>query len=131
MSTHAPQKAALHIESINAYGNNALRISIETGSLILDVPTLDALIEELGRLRSEMQPCITREVDRTRSFLVEMDPNWHVQTNALFDGTVLLMRHPGLGWTCFAMPRHSVERLVETLCTQLEQQSMVTEGMPN
>lgn len=130
MSTYTPAKAALHIELVNVYGRNGLRISVESGSLILEVPTIDALIEELGRLRSEMQPCIEREVNSKKPFLVEMDPSWHVQSNALFDGTVLLLRHPGFGWTCFALPRPSLERLVDTLCAQLEQ-PVAASGLAN
>ncbi|RKP51941.1 hypothetical protein [Pararobbsia silviterrae] len=130
MSTHAPAKAALHIEPVNAYGDKGVRLSLDTGSLILDTPTVDALIEELGRLRSEMQPCVDMEVDSKKPFLVEVDPSWHLQSNPLFDGTVMLMRHPGLGWTCYAIPRPSLERLVQSLNEQLER-SVPIEGLAN
>ncbi|CAM2153267.1 protein of unknown function [Pararobbsia alpina] len=129
MPTH-PAKAALHIEPVNVYGNNGLRVTVETGSLILDVSTIDALIEELARLRSDMQPCVNREVDRKKPFLVEVDPDWHAQSNPLIDGSVLLMRHPGFGWTCFALPRESIKRLVNVLNEQLEQTEPV-EGLAN
>lgn len=130
MSTYTPSKAALNIELVNVYGKNGLRISVESGSLILEAPTVDALIEDLGRLRSEMRPCVDSEVDRKKQFLVEMDPTWHVQSNALLDGSVLMLRHPGLGWTCFAIPRASLERLVETLQAQLKQ-PMSVQGLAN
>ena len=115
MPTYAPTKAALHIEPVNAYGNNGLRVTVETGSVILDTPTIDALIEELARLRSDMHPPVNREVDRKKPFLVEVDPDWHAQSNPLIDGSVLLLRHAGLGWTCFALPRESLKRLVNVL----------------
>ncbi|HTJ95104.1 MAG TPA: hypothetical protein VL424_18575 [Pararobbsia sp.] len=130
MSTVAPIKAALNIEPVNAYGSNGLRLTVETGSLILDVPTIDALIEELGRLRSEMHPCVNHEVDRKKPFLVEVDPEWHAQSNPLIDGSVLMLRHSGLGWTCFALPRANLKRLAEVINEQLERSETV-EGLAN
>jgi hypothetical protein len=130
MSTPMPVKAALNIEPVNAYGKPGLRVTVETGSVILDVPTVDALIEELGRLRSDMQPCVSEQADTKKPFLVELDPSWHAQSNPLFDGSVLLLRHSGLGWTCFAIPRPSLERMIETLTEQLEHSNAI-EGMVN
>ena len=121
MSISNPIKAALHIESVNGYGDGGLRISIDSGSLILDVPTVDSLLEELARLRADMKPAVEHVVDRQKRFLIEMDPNWHVETNALYDGAIFLMRHSGLGWACFGIPRSSLAQLVERLSEQLRQ----------
>jgi hypothetical protein len=124
------ERRALNIEMVNAYGDNGLRVSVETGSLILEVPTVDALIEELGKLRSEMHPSVPQEISPTKQHLVEMDPYWHAEQSPLLDGSVVLFRHSGLGWTCFAIPRPSLEKLIQTLTAHLEASKELC-GMPN
>ena len=114
------ERRALNIEMVNAYGDNGLRVSVEAGSLILKVPTVDALIEELGKLRSEMHPSVPQELSPTKQHLVEIDPYWHAEQSPLLDGSVVLFRHSGLGWTCFAIPRPSLEKLIQTLTAHLE-----------
>ena len=114
------ERRALNLEMVNAYGNNGLRVSVESESLILEVPTIDALIEELGKLRSEMRPCVPQEVSLSKQHLVEMDPEWHAEHSQLLDGSVVFFRHSGLGWTCFALPRPSLEKLIETLTEHLD-----------
>ena len=124
------ERRALNIEMVNAYGNNGLRVSVESESLILEVPTIDALIEELGKLRSEMRPCVPHEISLSKQHLVEMDPKWHAEHSQLLDGSVVFFRHSGLGWTCFALPRPSIEKLIQTLTDHLDAASHVN-GMPN
>ena len=124
------EKRAMNIELVDAYGDNGLRVSVETGSLILQVPTIDALIEELGKFRSDMRPCIPPDISRTKQHPVEIDPVWHVEYNPLLNGSVVFFRHSGLGWTCFALPRPSLEKLVEVLSNHL-QTTVEVEGAPN
>jgi len=114
------ERRALNIEMVNAYGDNGLRISVESESMILDVPTIDTLIEELGRLRSEMRPCVPQALSPSKQHLVELDPGWHAEHSQLLDGSVIFFRHSGLGWTCFALPRPSLEKLIETLTEHLD-----------
>ncbi len=125
-----PEKRAMNIELVNAYGNNGLRLSVEAGSLILPPPTLDALIEELGKFRADMHPSIAPDISRSKQHPVEMDPRWHAEYNPLLNGSVMFFRHSGFGWTCFALPRPSLEKLVDVLTAHLEATAHV-EGVPN
>jgi hypothetical protein len=124
------EQRALNIELVNAYGDNGLRITVEGGSLILQVPTVDALIEHLSRLRAEMQPSVPAAIAPRKEHLVEIDPLWRAEASPLLDGSVVLLRHSGLGWIGFALPRANLERLVDTLSEHLETTPQV-EGMPN
>jgi len=125
-----PEKRAMNIELVDAYGNNGLRLSVESGSLILPVPTIDALIEELAKFRSEMHPSVAAEICRSKQHPVVMDPHWHAEYNPLLNGSVVFFRHSGFGWTCFALPRSSLEKLVEVLTTHLDATEAI-DGIPN
>ena len=124
------ERRALNLELVNTYGENGLSITVEGGHLILQTPTIDALIEHLGRLRSEMQPPVAPAISPKKEHLVEVDPLWHAEASPLLDGSVVLLRHSGLGWLGFALSRENVERLVDTLSEHLALPSPV-EGMAN
>lgn len=134
-STHARgpdmlERRALNLELVNAYGENALCITVEGGSVILQMPTIDALIDHLARLRSEMSPPVATVVSPKKEHLVEIDPVWHAEASLLLDGSVVLLRHAGFGWLGFALPRENVERLVNTLSEHLARPSPIG-GMQN
>jgi hypothetical protein len=101
----------LTITPVMASGSDALRVDIGSGTAILDARDVDALIERLALIRSSMKPALPPQPSRTKQHVVEIDPCWYVDRSPLFDGVVLLLRHTGLGWTGFAIPRESLERL--------------------
>src|ERR1700677_4214607 len=95
---------AMSIERITEYGNHAVRIAIGQNNVLLKADELDALVEHLSMIRSGMQPQVPKLPSRTHQYVIEMDPCWHAEKHPLYDGTVLFLRHTGLGWAGFAIP---------------------------
>src|SRR5580698_4353935 len=109
----------LTITPVIALGNDALRVDIGSGTITLDARGVDALIERLALIRSSMKPALPPQPSRTKQHVIETDPCWYLDRSPLFDGVVLLLRHTGLGWTGFAIPRESVERLSQALAERV------------
>ncbi|MGA7817901.1 hypothetical protein [Caballeronia sp.] len=105
----------LSVEKIEERGHQAVRFNVGSSAAMLDVKDVDALIETLGRMRSALSPSPPTEPSLTHEYPIEIDPCWYIDTNPLFDGVVLLLRHTGLGWTGFAIPQASLERLQEAI----------------
>jgi hypothetical protein len=105
----------LTITPVTASGNDALRLDIGPGMAILDTQDVDALIERLAVIRSSMKPALPPQPSRTKQHVIDIDPCWYLDRSPLYDGVVLLLRHTGLGWTGFAIPRSSFERLRQAL----------------
>lgn len=107
--------ATLRIEKVEEAGRQSVRFKVGDNEAILDVNDVDSLIETLGHIRSALAPLPPVEPSRTHQYAIEIDPCWYIDTNPLFDGVVLLLRHTGLGWTGFALPQSSLERLQEAI----------------
>jgi hypothetical protein len=120
----------MSIEKVNEYGHNAVRIDIQGHTVLLEAADLDAVIEHLSVLRSTMRPEIPKAPVRSHQYVVEMDPCWHAEKHPLHDGSVLFLRHSGLGWAGFALPTESLAKLHHALTQQLEA-SMEVHGMLN
>ncbi|WP_186100421.1 hypothetical protein [Burkholderia gladioli] len=120
----------MSIEMINEYGKQAVLVSIDRASVILDPADVDAVIQYLSLLRASMQPAVPETPSRSEQYVVEMDPCWYTEQHALYGGAVLFLRHTGLGWSGFALPPRSLERLHESLGRHLEEQRE-TSGLPN
>ncbi|QBR02524.1 hypothetical protein [Paraburkholderia pallida] len=105
----------MSVELINEYGEHAVRVNVEGHAALLDAPEVDALIEELGKLRATMRPAVPEQPLRTHQYVLEIDPCWYTERNPLFDGAVVFLRHTGLGWAGFAIPTESMHRLKEAL----------------
>lgn len=108
------------IEMVNQYGMQSVRLAIEQTAVFLEVEEVDAVIEHLGLIRAAMRPAVPKAPSRAHQYAVEMDPCWHSEKHPLYDGTVLFLRHSGLGWTGFALPRHSLVQLNHVLSRHLE-----------
>ncbi|AYQ86598.1 hypothetical protein WJ59_19675 [Burkholderia gladioli] len=120
----------MSIEMINEYGKQAVLVSIDRASVILDPADVDAVIQYLSLLRASMQPAVPETPSRSEQYVVEMDPCWYTEQHALYGGAVLFLRHTGLGWSGFALPPRSLERLHESLGRHLEEQREAI-GLPN
>lgn len=120
----------MSIEMINEYGKQAVLVSIDQASVILDPADVDAVIQYLSLLRASMQPAVPETPSRSEQYVVEMDPCWYTEQHALYGGAVLFLRHTGLGWSGFALPPRSLERLHESLGRHLEEQREAA-GLPN
>jgi hypothetical protein len=105
----------LLVEPVQDSGHQAVRFNIGANAVILDVNELDALIEHLGMVRSGLTPALPNEPSHTHNYAIEIDPCWYLDKNPLFDGIELLLRHTGLGWTGFAIPQSSLERLQDAI----------------
>jgi hypothetical protein len=105
----------MSIELVNEYGTHAVSVRVEGGSALLEAADVDAVIAHLSLLRASMHPEVPKTPSRTHRYVVEIDPCWHVEHNALLDGAVLLLRHTGLNWAGFAIPHASLVQLVEAL----------------
>jgi hypothetical protein len=121
---------AMSIERITEYGNHAVRIAIGQNNVLLKADELDALVEHLSMIRSGMQPQVPKLPSRTHQYVIEMDPCWHAEKHPLYDGTVLFLRHTGLGWAGFAIPTPSLAKLKEAISQHLDA-SHETHGLPN
>ncbi|GAB7535504.1 hypothetical protein AB4851_17385 [Burkholderia sp. 22PA0099] len=120
----------MSIELINEYGKSAVLVSIDKASVILDPADVDAVIQYLSLLRASMQPPVPEAPLRSEQYVVEMDPCWYTEQHALYGGAVLFLRHTGLGWSGFALPPLSLERLHESLGRHLEDAREAT-SLPN
>ncbi|CAB3783661.1 hypothetical protein [Pararobbsia alpina] len=107
----------LKLEIVNPYGANSLLLSIEGNSVVLDPSEVDALIENLSGYRSEMQPAVDASLSKSRQYVIENNPTWHIESNPLLDGAVVFMRHTGFGWKGFAIPRESLKKLIDVVST--------------
>jgi len=121
---------AMSIERINEHVAQAVRIAIDHHAVLLKADELDALLEHLSVIRANMHPEVSRVPSPTHQYVVEFDPCWLAEKHPLYDGTVLFLRHAGLGWTGFALPTHSLKQLKDEF-TQLLEASLEPRGLPN
>ncbi|QGZ65916.1 hypothetical protein [Paraburkholderia acidisoli] len=105
----------MSLELVNEYGQHAVCVNVNGQAALLDATEVDGLIEELSKLRAGMRPAVADHPQRAHQYLLEIDPCWYTERNPLFDGAVFFFRHTGLGWTGFAIPTESMQRLKEAL----------------
>lgn len=121
----------LKVEMVNEYGTQALRVSIEGNSALLEAAEVDALIEHLSMLRAHMRPEIPKIPARTHEYVIEIDPCWHAEKHPLFEGAILFLRHTGLGWAGFAIPTPSLLKLNEVLAQHAQAAQREACALPN
>ncbi|MFC0400688.1 hypothetical protein [Paraburkholderia rhizosphaerae] len=120
----------MQVELVNDYSGQALRVSIDRSVAMLDAPDLDALIEHLALLRAKMHPEIPQQVSRQHKYVIEIDPCWYTEKNAIFEGAVMFFRHTGFNWTGFAVPKESLIKLIDALSQHVDE-CQETYSMPN
>ncbi|MFP3644001.1 hypothetical protein [Paraburkholderia sp. SIMBA_054] len=109
----------MSVEVIDEYGEQAVRIAIDDAVALLGAEDIDALIQHLSYIRAGMQPEVQKVPSRAQQYVLEMDPCWHSEKHPLYDGAVVMLRHSGLGWSAFALPTHSLQKLRDTLTQHL------------
>jgi hypothetical protein len=95
------------------------------GESTLNADEMDTVIAGLGQLRAALDQPVRSEPDQSagaREFLV-VDPVWRTvpSPHAEIDGVVMRLRHLGLGWVSFLLPRHEGRALGKRLtesCTE-------------
>jgi len=98
----------------------ALLVTLGEYKVVLDTRDVDQLIDQLSLLRGEMLPKTSAHLAHSHQYVIEMDPRWKLVKNPLFDGLVMLLRHSGLGWSCFAIPDHSIARMLDAITKFIE-----------
>lgn len=84
----------------------------DIGEHIATVETLDLFIQELSRVRIDMQPPISRILPPSPVFKnVTRETTFHVNRQHKIGRELFLgVRHPGFGWLAFVMDRnHAVD----------------------
>jgi hypothetical protein len=80
------------------------------GESTLNADEMDAVIAGLGQFRAALTQQVGPEPDESEGTreLIVVDPAWRtVQSpHAEIDGVVMHLRHAGLGWVAFLLPRH-------------------------
>lgn len=121
----------MSVELINEYGEQAVCVKVDGHAAVLDTADVDGLIEELGKLRATMRPAVPDQPVRTHQYVMEIDPCWYTERNPLFEGAVVFLRHTGLGWTGFAIPTESLQRLRAALDAQEAAAGQEALALPN
>ena len=76
----------------------------------LDGPGLDWLIAQLAAARANLPEPVADEFDPTNPPMATDDPAWWV-SDPDSQGSTLALRHPGLGWLSFRLPRNEAAEL--------------------
>jgi hypothetical protein len=63
-----------------------------------------ALMQVLAQIREEMSPAVPSDPPATHDVAALHDPRYSTQLHQFSGGTVLLFRHPSLGWLEFVLP---------------------------
>jgi len=81
---------------------------------------LDALIEGLIAARAQLKPFIPTEPPAGQVQAI-IDPNYWTKFDAENGMSLLMLRHPGMGWCSFLLPPAERDRLAQYLVKQAEQ----------
>ena len=80
---------------------------------------LDALIQVLAEIRSEMSPQVAQEPPQVHPDALH-DPRYATELHPFSGGTLLEIRHPALGWMEFVLPSLERIRITRSLTEQEE-----------
>lgn len=82
--------------------------------VVLETPELDTLIRALADLRAALGDPVPAALDPGARLTVLIDPAWQAKPPAPGTGqggAILVLRHPGLGWQGFLLPRTEAAEL--------------------
>ena len=86
--------------------------------LILDAPSLDDLIGTLSKVRATLPEIVTPTLDPGARLDIQADPAWLVpDAHSGPPGIVLALRHAGLGWLGFHLPKDGAKALSDALAS--------------
>lgn len=82
----------------------------------LSVYELDEIIAAASKRREQLSPPVPVAEPAAPVIAVD-DPNWFVRP--MKGGSLLQVRHPGLGWQHYFLPHYSRTDMVKFLCDQI------------
>lgn len=99
-------KAAIYVGEILAENDDPV---------ILDAASLDTMIANLGKLRSEMTPPFIKSLDPNPVFSnVTRQPMFHInRQHVLSKEIILAARHEGFGWLAFIVSNEAANTLAD------------------
>lgn len=114
MSFTVTFKAALDMASVEC--------TFPPGTVTATVADLEELIQLLSTIRAQLQPPVS--MDPPLDVLVDPlpDPRYWTNYDQMTEGTLLGVRHPGLGWIWSLLPPVECERLIGYLQKHREAQ---------
>ncbi len=71
------------------------------------------LMHVLGQLRSEMSPSFPNDPPMFQSVGALTDPRWWTNLEEMSGGSLLMIRHPSLGWLPFYLSIESRNKMIE------------------
>ncbi len=115
-----PTVSALQVQTAIAEDKNsvALQFAIDGKTVWIaatDTPSLDALIEALGRARSQMLQPVPNEISGGTHPLSEYDPRWYALPDSQNRFVTLWIRHSGFGWSGYGFSRHEAANIAKWL----------------
>lgn len=86
------------------------------GKVAVTGTDIDNLIAQISRYRRVMQPPVIAHLERLGPFEdVILNPAWVVQPEMMTETPLMHLRHPGLGWLTFLIPRSEASQMAEVL----------------
>lgn len=87
-------------------------------SLDLDTAGIEALLRGFAEVRAKMKPPVPAGWEGGQMAAGVRSPGFVCEEEALQGGSLLHLRHPGLGWLHFAFPAEAARRLGAYLLRQ-------------
>jgi hypothetical protein len=81
----------------------------------LDAPSVDQLIQDLGKHRATLRDEVPRQLDPGSRLQGIYDPAWRVPSDSHPAGRIIAFRHPGLGWLSFVLPENEAAAIADWL----------------
>jgi hypothetical protein len=98
----------------------------------LDVAGVEKILENLGKLRSLMQPTIPADHAVGQKVTAVPDPRWVAELDVMRGDSLLHIRDPRYGWLHYLLPRREAGKLASTLQAQANAPPAETaSGKPN
>lgn len=90
-------------------------------SVTYDAASLEDNIHMLAEARAGMSEQVTPDLEIGMRLEAIADPRWRTEAYPPAGGSLLALRHPGLGWVSFLLPPQEARALGSSLVAQADQ----------